>query len=69
MDSVFSFLKIYRILLSFLFPSYILILNNYLSKRVLQSSLFLYARLCLTKNGPKVATYIEFYDLLNNLNS
>ena len=55
MDSLFSILKIYRILLNFRF-FHILIVNKYRPLTALKSSSFLYARLCVTKNSPKLAS-------------
>ena len=48
MDSLFSILKIYRILLNFH--------STICHKQFIRAHLFLYARLCVTKICPKFAT-------------
>ena len=62
MDSLYSILKFYRILLNF-HTHHISIPNNYRSWKVFNDSLFLFARLCVTKNCTKFATCSEWHIL------
>ena len=52
MDSLYLILEVQRILLNFhSLHIYMFILNNYTSLKIFEDTLFLYARLCVTKKN------------------